>query len=328
MLVCMRDLRRSDVDILTLGQYLRPSGQPPAGRPILHARRVRRAARARARAWDSRTCRRARSPARRYHAWEQVAAATGGEAAPSPPRRGNRPPDRSRRRADGRHRDTPGHVPPARPRSRPGGRVPRAGCARWCSSAASRRRRARPTASGKIGGFCHLYIGQEAVAVGSLAALRADDYITCSYREHGHALARGISAARRHGRAVRQGRRVQRRQGRLDAPVRRLARLPGRPRHRGRPHPARDRHGLRRQVPRHRPGRGLLLRRGRGQQRRLPRGAQHGRALEAARDLHLREQPLRHGHRARARQRHLRHLRARLLVRHGQRGRWTARTCW
>ena len=47
---------------------------------------------------------------------------------------------------------------------------------------------------GKIGGFCHLYIGQEAVAVGSLAALRPDDYITCSYREHGHALARGISA--------------------------------------------------------------------------------------------------------------------------------------
>jgi pyruvate dehydrogenase E1 component subunit alpha len=47
---------------------------------------------------------------------------------------------------------------------------------------------------GKIGGFCHLYIGQEAVAVGSLAALRPDDYITCSYREHGHALARGMSA--------------------------------------------------------------------------------------------------------------------------------------
>ncbi|HEY9014174.1 MAG TPA: pyruvate dehydrogenase (acetyl-transferring) E1 component subunit alpha [Gemmatimonadales bacterium] len=47
---------------------------------------------------------------------------------------------------------------------------------------------------GKIGGFCHLYIGQEAVAVGSIAALGPDDYITCSYREHGHALARGISA--------------------------------------------------------------------------------------------------------------------------------------
>jgi pyruvate dehydrogenase E1 component alpha subunit len=47
---------------------------------------------------------------------------------------------------------------------------------------------------GKIGGFCHLYIGQEAVAVGSLAALGPEDYITCSYREHGHALARGIPA--------------------------------------------------------------------------------------------------------------------------------------
>ncbi len=46
---------------------------------------------------------------------------------------------------------------------------------------------------GKIGGFCHLYIGQEAVAVGSLAVLRPDDYITCSYREHGHALVRGIT---------------------------------------------------------------------------------------------------------------------------------------
>jgi len=47
---------------------------------------------------------------------------------------------------------------------------------------------------GKIGGFCHLYIGQEAVAVGSIAALGAGDYITASYREHGHALARGMSS--------------------------------------------------------------------------------------------------------------------------------------
>jgi pyruvate dehydrogenase E1 component alpha subunit len=47
---------------------------------------------------------------------------------------------------------------------------------------------------GKIGGFCHLYIGQEAVAVGSLGALGPHDYITCSYREHGHALARGMSS--------------------------------------------------------------------------------------------------------------------------------------
>ena len=46
---------------------------------------------------------------------------------------------------------------------------------------------------GKIGGFCHLYIGQEAVAVGALSAIRPDDYVMTSYRDHGHALARGTS---------------------------------------------------------------------------------------------------------------------------------------
>jgi pyruvate dehydrogenase E1 component alpha subunit len=49
-------------------------------------------------------------------------------------------------------------------------------------------------ALGKIGGFCHLYIGQEAVAVGAMAALRPDDIIMASYREHGQALARGMTA--------------------------------------------------------------------------------------------------------------------------------------
>jgi pyruvate dehydrogenase E1 component alpha subunit len=46
---------------------------------------------------------------------------------------------------------------------------------------------------GKIGGFCHLYIGQEAVAVGTLSPLRPDDYALTSYRDHGHALAMGTS---------------------------------------------------------------------------------------------------------------------------------------
>ena len=46
----------------------------------------------------------------------------------------------------------------------------------------------------KIGGFCHLYIGQEAVVTGALAAIRFDDYIITAYRDHAHALARGTSA--------------------------------------------------------------------------------------------------------------------------------------
>lgn len=44
----------------------------------------------------------------------------------------------------------------------------------------------------KIGGFCHIYIGQEAVAVGSIAAVRDDDPVITAYRDHGHALARGM----------------------------------------------------------------------------------------------------------------------------------------
>ena len=46
----------------------------------------------------------------------------------------------------------------------------------------------------KIGGFCHLYIGQEAVVVGAVAAARPDDYLITAYRDHAHALARGTSA--------------------------------------------------------------------------------------------------------------------------------------
>ena len=47
---------------------------------------------------------------------------------------------------------------------------------------------------GKIRGFLHLYIGQEAVAVGALQALGPDDAIVATYREHGQALVRGIPA--------------------------------------------------------------------------------------------------------------------------------------
>jgi pyruvate dehydrogenase E1 component alpha subunit len=46
----------------------------------------------------------------------------------------------------------------------------------------------------KIGGFFHQYSGQEPVAVGSIGALRENDYVITAYRDHGHALARGVSA--------------------------------------------------------------------------------------------------------------------------------------
>ncbi len=45
---------------------------------------------------------------------------------------------------------------------------------------------------GKIRGFLHLYIGQEAVAAGAIPCLRPDDYVVSHYRDHGHALAKGM----------------------------------------------------------------------------------------------------------------------------------------
>jgi len=48
-------------------------------------------------------------------------------------------------------------------------------------------------ALGKIGGFCHLYIGQEAISTGTMSVLRPDDYVVTAYRDHGQALARGMS---------------------------------------------------------------------------------------------------------------------------------------
>jgi pyruvate dehydrogenase E1 component alpha subunit len=46
----------------------------------------------------------------------------------------------------------------------------------------------------RIRGFLHLYIGEEAVAVGAMQALEPDDAVVATYREHGHALVRGVPA--------------------------------------------------------------------------------------------------------------------------------------
>ena len=46
----------------------------------------------------------------------------------------------------------------------------------------------------KIRGFLHLYVGEEAVATGAMQALGPQDAVVATYREHGHALARGVGA--------------------------------------------------------------------------------------------------------------------------------------
>jgi len=51
-------------------------------------------------------------------------------------------------------------------------------------------------ALGKIGGFLHLYVGEEAVAVGATSVLRPEDYAIAAYREHGHCLAKGSDPRR------------------------------------------------------------------------------------------------------------------------------------
>lgn len=55
---------------------------------------------------------------------------------------------------------------------------------------------ARAYTQGKAGGFMHLYNGQEASGVGAMSALRPDDVVMTHYRDHGYALARGISAGK------------------------------------------------------------------------------------------------------------------------------------
>ncbi|WP_067807773.1 pyruvate dehydrogenase (acetyl-transferring) E1 component subunit alpha [Actinomadura formosensis] len=57
-------------------------------------------------------------------------------------------------------------------------------------------RAARAYTEAKIGGYCHLNLGEEATVVGLMAALRPTDYLFTNYREHGYAIAKGIGADR------------------------------------------------------------------------------------------------------------------------------------
>ena len=176
IVTCLRDLRRSDVNIVTLGQYLRPSDGAPAGRALLHARGVRRA--------------RGDRHAHGIHARAGLAA----HAVVVPCLGAEEDCARTPRMSlvDGRNGDR-SRAPSARGPDAPFADQYRA----WLRSMLLIRRFEEKAGEayslGQIGGFCHLYIGQEAVAVGTLAALRPDDYVISAYREHGQALARGIT---------------------------------------------------------------------------------------------------------------------------------------
>ena len=72
---------------------------------------------------------------------------------------------------------------------------------------------------GLIGGFCHLYIGQEAVVVGMQAEATPEDALVTSYRDHAHMLVAGMEPSGVMAELNRPARRILRRQGRLDAHV-------------------------------------------------------------------------------------------------------------
>lgn len=90
----------------------------------------------------------------------------------------------------------PGAAPKAERLTRASAALPEGTLVRWLHDMMLIRefenRCAQAYQQAKIGGFCHLYTGQEAVAIGTIASLNADDPIVTAYRDHGHALARGM----------------------------------------------------------------------------------------------------------------------------------------
>src|SRR5688500_1878773 len=100
--------------------------------------------------------------------------------------------------AQKRREKSPNQPPPAEENQSPpmGGTTPEERRELLKSMLLQRRfeeRCAEAYALGKIGGFCHLYIGQEALSTGTMSTIRPGDYVITAYRDHGQALARGIS---------------------------------------------------------------------------------------------------------------------------------------
>jgi hypothetical protein len=150
---------------------------------------------------------------------------------------------------------------------------------------------------GLIGGFCHLYIGQEAVVVGMQMAIKEGDQVITGYRDHGHMLATGMDPKGVMAELTgRQGGYSKGKGGSMHMFSREA--LLRRPRHRRRAGAARRRSGLCQQVPRQRQCRVVppISAMARPTRARSTRPSTWRSSVEAAGDLRHREQPLRHGH--------------------------------
>ena len=160
--------------------------------------------------------------------------------------------------------------------------------------------------AGLVHGACHTYVGQEGDRGRRLRASAAGRRGLQHASRPRPRAGQGRAAARADRRAVRPGDRLLARPRRQHAPVRAGSRHDGHQRHRRPVHPAGRRRRLQLQAAQDRPRGGRVLRRRRGQQRRVPRGPEPGRHLEAAGAVRLREQPVRHRGAVRVRRRAIR----------------------
>ena len=155
-------------------------------------------------------------------------------------------------------------------------------------------------AKAKVGGFLHLAIGEEATIVGAVRAMRDEDYLISTYRSHGHALARGTDPNRVMAELFGREDGVSRGRGGSMHMFDLEKRFMGGYGIVGGNLPLAAGMALVLRLPRHRGGHGLRVRRRRRQPGHVRRDAQPRRALEAAGRLHGDQQPVRHGHGARA----------------------------
>ena len=153
---------------------------------------------------------------------------------------------------------------------------------RWSRSACSRSRSNELYRGALMPGLAHLYIGEEAVAVGVCEALRRDDYITSTHRGHGHCLAKGASPDRMFAELLGKEAGYCKGKGGSMHIADPRHRQPRRERDRRRQRRHRDRRGVLGASARTGPGRGLLLRRRRARPGPALRGDEHRVALEAA----------------------------------------------